>query len=57
MKICKNDSVLYVDVECFGCKRPIALSYTTEIGGRRYCYRCTEKLSPTKEIINKEVNK
>ena len=38
--ILKADAALHIDVTCYGCKRTVALSNTTESDGRRYCLRC-----------------
>ncbi len=39
-KIDRRDAILYVDVTCYDCERPVALSNTVERDGRRYCFRC-----------------
>lgn len=35
-----RDLPLYIDVDCYGCKRPCALSNTREVDGRHYCGAC-----------------
>jgi len=37
----EGEQYLYVDVECYGCDRLVALSYSTMIDGRTFCHRCT----------------
>ncbi|KKK88326.1 hypothetical protein LCGC14_2744310 [marine sediment metagenome] len=39
-EILKKDAPLYIDVACYVCGRRVAMSYTTERDGRRYCQRC-----------------
>ena len=34
-----NDAPLHIDVYCYGCKKLTAMSFTTEVDGRRYCHR------------------
>jgi len=41
-QINKLDAPLYVDFQCYRCKRRLALSNLTEIDGRFYCCRCGE---------------
>lgn len=41
-KVNKEDAPLYIDVECYSCKRTIALSNSIEHDGRHYCNRCYE---------------
>lgn len=36
----KLNAPLYIDVQCYRCKRRVALSNTCELDGRRYCERC-----------------
>ena len=40
MKIDVKDAILWIDIYCYSCRRLIALSYTTEFDGRRYCDKC-----------------
>lgn len=36
----REDAILHVDVYCYDCKRLVAMSYTIELDGRRYCWKC-----------------
>lgn len=38
-----GEQYLLVDVECYGCKRLVALTYAQEIDGRKFCPGCVRK--------------
>ena len=48
-----QNAVLYVDVYCYRCERSVALSNTTELDGRQYCYRCYTYLEPPEELLKR----
>jgi len=37
----EGEQYLLVDVECYGCDRLVAMSYSSLVDGRRFCNRCT----------------
>ena len=43
------DASLYVDFQCYRCKRSVALSNLRQINGRFYCVRCGEVTDMVKE--------
>lgn len=65
MQIYSRDAILYVDVNCYKCKKLCALPNTTEIDGRKYCYHCVDgiynavvsRISPKIQLICVGCNK
>lgn len=56
MKIDIKKAILYVDTTCWNCKRTVALSNTIEYKGRKYCFRCDERLRPLNKILKEVYN-